>query len=150
SVPRLKDALLRKGLKADVFTDLAPGDLANDGSDRVYSFVRNYSRVPLLRRFHFSRDLARRLNDISDSIELVHSHGLWRMPNIYAAKAARDRGVPHVVSPRGMLSRVALDFSRTSKALFRLVWQRAAIEQGACVHATSFSEYQEVRNLGIK
>jgi glycosyltransferase involved in cell wall biosynthesis len=48
-----------------------------------------------------------------------------------------------------MLSRVALDFSRLSKTLFWYAWQKSAFDACACVHATSFAEYQEVRELGI-
>ena len=150
SVPRLKDALTRAGLDATVFADLTPGDFANDGSDQVHRFVRNFGRVPLLRKFHFSSDLARRLYDKSESIDLVHSHGLWRMPNIYAATAARDRRIPHVVSPRGMLSEAALQLSTRSKKLFWHLAQKSALEASACFHATSRAECADMRKFGIK
>lgn len=150
SVPRLKDALRQAGLDAIVFTDLTPGDLANDGSEQVFSFARNYGRLPLLRKFHFSKDLARRLNNETDRIDLMHSHGLWRMPNIYASRSARQRRVPHIVAPRGMLSAAALQLSRRGKRLFWHFAQKAALEGAACLHATSSAECADIRNLGIK
>lgn len=150
SVPSLKDALRRAGVDAAVFADLTPGDSANDASDRVYSFERKFGRVPLLRKFHFSGDLARRMYDHSERMDLVHSHGLWRMPNIYAAAAARQRGVPHVVSPRGMLSEAALKVSRLGKKLFWVIGQKSALEPAACFHATSAGEYEDIRKFGVK
>lgn len=150
SVPRLNDALIAGGLEGRIYADLTLGELANNAAHTVATFDRRFGATPFLRKLHISDGMQRRLLDGRGEVDIIHSHGLWRMPNIYAARAARRHGVPHVVSPRGMLSPVALDFSRASKALFWLVWQRAAIEQCACVHATSFSEYQEVRDLGIR
>jgi len=150
SVPRLNEALVAAGIEGRIYADLTPGELANNAADSVVTFDRRFGTVPLLRKLHISGAMYRRLLDDGGEIDIIHSHGLWRMPNIYAARAARRHGIPHVIAPRGMLSRVALDFSRTSKALFWFLCQRTAIEQCACVHATSMSEYREVRNLGIR
>jgi glycosyltransferase involved in cell wall biosynthesis len=150
SVPRLNEALHRAGLDGAVFTDLAPGDAANDDFGRVHSFVREYSRVPLLRKLHFSRGLSRGLSDRSERIDLIHSHGLWRMPNIYAARAARHRRIPIVVSPRGMLSKPALQLSSCSKRLFWHLAQKSALDGTACFHATSAAECEDIRKFGIR
>lgn len=150
SVPRLNEALRQAGLDAAVFTDFTPGNAANDDFDWVHSFVREYGRVPLLRKLHFSRGLSRCLFDRSESIDLIHSHGLWRMPNIYAARAARHRRIPIVVSPRGMLSKPALRFSRRSKALFWHLAQKSALEGTECFHATSDAECEDIRKFGIR
>ena len=93
--------------------------------------------------------MSRQLQDRSERIDLIHSHGIWRMPNIYAARAAKSRGVPHVVSPRGMLSRVALNFSKLSKQVFWRAVQGDAIASASCLHATSEAEYLEFREAGI-
>jgi glycosyltransferase involved in cell wall biosynthesis len=133
-----------------IFADLTPGELANNEAATVVTFDRNFGTTLFLRKLHISGDMRRQLFNERGKVDILHSHGLWRMPNIYAARAARLFGVPHLVSSRGMLSRVALNFSRTSKALFWLAWQRAAIHQCACMHATSVSEYQEVRAFGVR
>lgn len=150
SVPRLCEALRQAGIGAHVFTDYVPGTPENNGSGAIQSFRRQYVGIPLLGKLHFSRDLSHRLLDQNMGIDLIHSHGLWRMPNIYAARAAKRRGVPHVISPRGMLSRVALEFSKYRKQLFWSAEQKSAIEQAACLHATAASEYHEIRKLGIR
>src|SRR4030095_13722796 len=59
------------------------------------------------------------------SFDLVHIHGLWHLPGWDAARLARRRGVPYVVSPRGMLEREALAISSGRKAVaFRLIERR--------------------------
>jgi glycosyltransferase involved in cell wall biosynthesis len=72
------------------------------------------------------------------------------MPNIYAAKAARRRRIPIVVSPRGMLSKSALQFSHRSKRLFWHLAQKSALEGTACFHATSPAECEDIRRFGIR
>ena len=150
SVPRLNELLIAAGVAGRIFADLTPGELANNEAATVVTFDRNFGTTLFLRKLHISGDMRRQLFNERGKVDILHSHGLWRMPNIYAARAARLFGVPHLVSSRGMLSRVALNFSRTSKALFWLAWQRAAIHQCACMHATSVSEYQEVRAFGVR
>jgi glycosyltransferase involved in cell wall biosynthesis len=93
--------------------------------------------------------MQRRLLDPDERINLVHSHGLWRFPNIYAGQAAWRRQIPHVVSPRGMLSTVALGFSTLSKRLFWAAGQGGIVHKAACVHATSATEYEEIRAFGV-
>ena len=150
SVPRLNDALIAAGIAGTIFADLTPGDLANDAAQGVVSFDRSLSNVPFLRKLHICGDMQRRLLGNHDHFDIVHSHGLWRMPNIYAARAARRHKIPHIISPRGMLSPVALSFSRSSKVLFWQTMQRAAVLEAACLHATSQSEHDEFRALGFR
>jgi len=121
-----------------------------DKGEAIKKFDRRFGNVPILRNLHISGDLKRSLLSDGGGIDLIHSHGLWRMPNIYSANAAKRHSIPHVISPRGMLSRIALDFSRASKALFWHAWQKRAVVESACLHATSISEYDEVRELGFR
>ncbi len=150
SVPHLNEALVRAGIAGRIFTNLELGEAANRDADSIVSFRRQYGWVPFLRKLQFSSALRRQLFDRRDRIDIIHSHVLCRMPNIYADQAARWRGIAHIISPRGMLSRVALEFSPTSKQLFWALGQRAAISRASCVHATSLSEYQEIREAGIR
>lgn len=149
SVPRLNDALIAAGIDGMIFADLTPGDLANDKAREVVTFGRSFGTAPILRKLHISGAMQRRLLDGGDRFDLIHSHGLWRMANIYAARAARRHRIPHVVSPRGMLSRVALDFSRSRKGLFWHAMQKQAVREAVCLHATSRAELDEMRAIGI-
>lgn len=150
SVPRLNDALNAAGIDSVVFTDLTPGDCANDSKETIVSFNRRFGRWPFLGKLHISGEMRRCLLDRSNTLDLLHSHGLWRMPNIYAARAARHKSIPHMISPRGMLSSVALNFSRRGKNFFWHAVQKSALYESDCLHATSASELEEIRALGIR
>ena len=80
---------------------------------------------------------------------LLHSNSLWEMPCYYAARASRLQSVAHVVSPRGTLVRAAFDGGSRGKSAFWWLWQRQALEQAACIHATAMPEAYEVRRLGL-
>jgi glycosyltransferase involved in cell wall biosynthesis len=150
SVPRLHSALRQAGIEDRIFTDQVPGEAAANNTDEgVVTLDRQFGWIPLLRMLHISAAMQRQLLDPVERIDLVHSHGLWRFPNIYAGQAARRRQIPHVVSPRGMVSTVALSFSRLSKRLFWAAGQGAIVREAACVHATSPTEYEEIRAFGI-
>ena len=150
SVPRLTYALITAGCRSMIFSDLMPGHLANDSGEAAVRFDRNFGNVSFLRKLHICGEMQRRLIGGQDGFDIVHSNGLWRMPNIYAARAARRHKLPHVISPRGMLSSVAMGYSTSSKRLFWLAMQKLAVEEAACLHATSQSEHDEFRAFGIK
>lgn len=82
--------------------------------------------------------------------DIVHSHGLWRLPNVYSAQAARRAKKPLILTPRGMLGPGALQFSRASKRAFWLLAQSHAARIATCLHATSEQEYQEIRAFGLR
>ena len=92
--------------------------------------------------------MSRRPQDRSERVDLIQSHGLWRMPNIYAARVAKSRGVPHVVSPAAC-SAPWPSTSKLSKQVFWWTGQGDAIESAGCRHATSEAEYLEFREAGI-
>lgn len=150
SVPRLNASLIEAGFNSKIFADLALGDMGLPASNTIEVFVRDFGTVPFLKKLHFCAEMQRRLLDSGSRFDLVHSHGLWRFPNIYAARMARKRHVPHIISPRGMLSRVALNYSRRAKWLFWHALQKLAVDEAACLHATCLSEFYEFRSLGIR
>jgi glycosyltransferase involved in cell wall biosynthesis len=82
--------------------------------------------------------------------DLVHSHGLWRMPNIYAGKIATEVGRPLVVSAHGMLAPEALLQSPWIKRQFWAWIQGPAYSRAAAWHATSEMEAEDIRRFGIK
>jgi glycosyltransferase involved in cell wall biosynthesis len=96
-----------------------------------------------------SSGLARALGDEAIGTDVVHNHGLWLMPNVYAGWAAADAKTPLIVAPRGMLSPAALAFSRINKMAFWRLVQGPAIQHVACFHATSHQEYEEIRAFGL-
>jgi glycosyltransferase involved in cell wall biosynthesis len=82
-------------------------------------------------------------------MDIMHSHGLWVMPNVYPGQAARSANTPLIVSPRGTLSAWALDRGRWKKRVFWRLMQRSAIDNAVCFHATAESEFDDIRRNGF-
>jgi glycosyltransferase involved in cell wall biosynthesis len=97
-----------------------------------------------------SRALKQALNEEAAAGSLLHTHGLWLMPNIYPAIAARRSGSLFGVSPRGMLSPAAMQFSRAKKKLFWLMVQKSALKEATFFHATSIGELEDIRHAGFR
>jgi glycosyltransferase involved in cell wall biosynthesis len=113
------------------------------------SFAWDYSGAPLLNVIRASSAMHRALCSAAETADVVHDHGLWRMPNVYAGNAAAEAGKPLVVAPRGMLSPEALSFSAMKKKVFWHLMQKSAIASAACFHATSEKEYRDIRAAGF-
>jgi len=84
------------------------------------------------------------------SVEIIHNHSLWMMPNVYPGIAAKKHKVPLVVSPRGTLSRWARQSGSMIKRLFWPLVQKPSLAATACFHATAESEYEDIRRMGFR
>jgi glycosyltransferase involved in cell wall biosynthesis len=149
AVPRLCAALSGVGndlVLASVGGSWIPGDRPYVH----YRAPRGFKGIPLLQDLWLSRELRRHLMHDAKWAEIVHSHGLWAMPNVYPALAAHSAGKPFVVSPRGTLSSVALARTRRLKRVFWFLLQGPAVRSAACLHATSEQEYQDIRRAGLR
>jgi glycosyltransferase involved in cell wall biosynthesis len=114
-------------------------------------FVKIFSLGAGPRRLGRSPGMRRWFAEVgrSHSVDLIHNHGLWMMPNVYSGSAARRFNIPLVVSPRGALSDWAFYHGSSIKHLFWPLIQRPALAAVACFHATSESEYEAVRRRGF-
>jgi glycosyltransferase involved in cell wall biosynthesis len=86
----------------------------------------------------------------SGNIDLIHNHSLWMMPNVYPGPICWATGVPLILSPRGTLSRWAMQSGSLVKKFFWPLVQRPVLENTACFHATAYSEYDDIRRLGFR
>ena len=152
SVPRLCEALAAAGEARVRLFSVAKEGIGIQPGVTTYDdrrFRQEWAFVPLLGRLKPSRPLARALGSSIADADVIHSHGLWLAPNLYAAGVALRAGKPHVISPRGMLSEVALGISRHRK---RLVWrlgQGGGLRRAALIHVTSEAELEDIRRLGL-
>ena len=85
-----------------------------------------------------------------DSVQLVHIHGLWNPFQHRMAIEVRRRGIPYVVSPRGMLEPWAIGQKRWKKRLAWWLYQRADLQRASLLHATAQSEADQFRRLGLR
>lgn len=110
----------------------------------------DFTALPGLGRLRLSRRLASEIDSAARAGAVLHNHGLWRMANVYPARAARRHRAPLVFSPHGMMSDAALAFSPRQKALFGALAQRRALAAVTCFHATSPDEAAEIRRFGCR
>jgi glycosyltransferase involved in cell wall biosynthesis len=110
------------------------------------------SKLAFLRQLGWSNALRNRVFEYAEEGSVLHSHGLWLMPNIYPAWAVskhRAAGAKLVHSPRGMLGQAARRISWWKKEPIWWLWQREALRVADCLHATAESEYAEIRQAGL-
>lgn len=133
--------------------DVTVMSLGQENRERRSSFIdmryrRDFDRSRMLFKLGFSQSMRDAL--YAAKTDVLHSHGLWMMPNVYPSEAASRIGKPLVLSPHGMLGPESLNFSRWKKKIFWMFRQKAAIELVTCFHATSESEYANIRALGFR
>lgn len=151
SVPRLAEEQARLGMEIELST-VAVGDAP---ARRIASEVQyhrhapSFAGVPVVSRLVPSKSMADDLAARAASIHIAHTHGLWLLPNVYSQKMAQA-GTRLVLSPRGMLGRDALAFSRRKKRLFHALFQKRALAKTSLLHATSEAEIDDIRAFGLK
>ena len=146
SVPALCAALSRLGHEVRLHT-VAPGPTTWPHAGVEHAV---HPRSLLLRPLRGSAGLRHALRAEAAKADVLHSHGLWLLPNLYPSRAVRGTRCRLVTSPRGTLSAVALQFSRRKKQVMWALAQRAALEASDCLHATSIAEKDEILAAGIR
>lgn len=81
--------------------------------------------------------------------DVLHDNGIWLPHNHRLARIAADRGIPRVVSTRGMLEPWAMEHKHWKKRLAWWFYQRRDLRQARCHHATSTAEADSIRALGL-
>lgn len=84
------------------------------------------------------------------TVDVIHNHSLWMMPNVYPGWVVGRRGVLLIISPRGTLSAWALQSGSTIKRVFWPMVQKPALAATTCFHATAESEYEDIRRMGFR
>lgn len=82
--------------------------------------------------------------------DIVHSHGWWRMPAVYAYRAASAGGAPLVISGHGVFEPWALAQRSLRKSAAMSLVGRRVLESAMCLHATSEAEVESYRALGLR
>ncbi len=98
----------------------------------------------------FQPSASRALQEIaSTDLDLIHNHGLWMFPNLYARQAANKNNLPLVISPRGMLESWSLKNSWFKKLPAWLLYEQKNLQGAVAFHATSDEEVQSIRRLNF-
>lgn len=86
----------------------------------------------------------------STELDLIHNHGLWMFPNLYARQAAVSNKIPLVISPRGMVESWSLNNSWYKKWPAWFLYEKQNLNSATAFHATSVEEVNSIRQLGYK
>lgn len=145
SVVRLCQSLIKQGINLL---------LINCDCTRIKSVPTFLIRFPLgfgHKKLCRSPSMYNYLNQISKNKipSLIHSHGLWTMPNIYSWWIGKKYNIPVIISPRGSLAKWAMNSGSLIKKIFWPLWQKPALIDAKCLHATSVAEFMDIRRLGF-
>lgn len=118
--------------------------------NRTFEFsVRKHEKL-FPAKLGVSPGLNNYLKNIVKSGDILHTHGLWMMPNIYPYRISKLTNSKLVLSPRGMLSSWSLNRSRYAKKIVGFLGQNEAFFNSDCIHVTAESELNDVRNFGYR
>ena len=113
--------------------------------------VHEYKVNPFLKFILSSKDLKSGLINKTKSGDIIHSHGVWRMPHIYSLEVLKHKNVKIINSPKGSFSAEALKVSKFKKKIFSsFSKQNKFLSTCHAFHATSIKEKDEIRKLGFK
>lgn len=104
-----------------------------------------------LRKLGISKTMKKWFSNLKENdFQIIHSHGLWMMPNIYPNEYCLKNNSIHIVAPRGTLNPEALKFSKYKKILIWNLFQKKVLNNAKAFHATSNEEATNIRKLGFK
>jgi glycosyltransferase involved in cell wall biosynthesis len=103
-------------------------------------------------RFPFTMKYTQRLENLcrSRGAALIHDHGLWLQSNYQSSLVASRLGLTYCSSPRGTLTRWALEQKKLRKRAAWLIYQKRALERARILFATSEEEAGDFRAEGLK
>jgi glycosyltransferase involved in cell wall biosynthesis len=101
-------------------------------------------------RLGISSQMHRELALAAAHADIIHTHSLWRMANVYPGWVTRGRKCRLVVSPHGTLAPEALQYSALAKRVFWSLVQGPAVRHASCFHATAEQEYEDIRSAGLR
>jgi glycosyltransferase involved in cell wall biosynthesis len=148
TVPALCRTLSAQGVDI-VLHALAPSVVEPNG---LYQF-RAHPASRFIPRLGLSGSMRRSLAHAARDADVIHSHLLWMMPNMYPGwvikKAARSRA-RLVMSPRGTLDPWEYQSHKLQKRIAWFAGQRLNLQMSAVLHATAPMECAHFRALGLK
>ncbi|MFB6320158.1 glycosyltransferase [Saccharicrinis sp. FJH54] len=130
-------------LKSQVVCLESPTPLPLNPKVSIYNVKGSF---PLIKKYskYFSKVFGKSDTDI------FHGNGLWEYPVHAMAQAAKNRNIPYIISPHGMLEPWAINAGKWKKRIAMALFQHADLTGAACLHATAKSEAKNIRNLGYK
>jgi glycosyltransferase involved in cell wall biosynthesis len=89
-------------------------------------------------------------SSLVEGASVISQHGLWLHYGRVAKNIGRQRGVPVIIHPHGMLEPWALRRSSWKKQMTGRLWEYENLQRAACLRVTSADELKSVRSFGLK
>lgn len=150
AVTQLAESLVNQGIESHLFTldypqqgsPLIPKgvSLHSQSTNRLTRYLRGWSP-------HAKSIL---INLARGKFDLIHNHGMWMFPNVYARQAAMENSLPLVTSTHGMVETWSLDRSRLQKQIAWQWYEKKNLESATLFHATSEMEKLSIQKLNLK
>lgn len=97
----------------------------------------------IIELFSFGRSIT------SKEYDIIHLQHIWD-PYIHViAFWARRKGIPYIITPRGMLEPWIMNHNPWKKKLGMLLYQKKDLQKAKVIHATCELEKTNIRNLGF-
>ncbi len=100
-------------------------------------------------RLGTSKAFNARIDGLMAETDVLHIHGLWAGQNWSACKAARKRGVPHIITPHSHMMPWAWKRSWWKKRPAGWLFEHKNLRTAACLHALADGEAKHIRALGF-
>lgn len=148
AVHGLAKALVARGHEVTVFTTNVDGSGTLDVPPvTTLDGVHVHYFASPFRRLYYSPGMRKALDGAD--FDVIHSHAIWLWPGVAAGRAARQKGIPFVISPRGMLVPELIQRkSRLVKSAWLELFEKRTFRH-ACVHFTSQLEWDEAKKTGV-
>jgi glycosyltransferase involved in cell wall biosynthesis len=100
-------------------------------------------------RLAYSKELWSFLATQANSVDIIHSHGLWQDPSRAAAWAARQLAIPHIITTNGHLDPWSLRQSWFRKRIAMALFQSRSLREASLLHGKGDLEIDGFRCLGL-
>lgn len=138
SVPQTCEYLSRLGVEVELLTQPSahPVDIITSST-----FQLTFRSLLGLVLYAF------RLN--KKEVALIHLQHVWDPYIHIMALAARLKGIPYIITPRGMLEPWIMQRHPRRKKIAMWLYQSRDLQKAACIHATCEAEKESIRALGF-
>ncbi|BAU05221.1 glycosyltransferase [Fischerella sp. NIES-3754] len=115
----------------------------------VWFFSRYSSNLKDIREYSFSWQLTVWLWKNISQYDLLHVHTIFCYASTIAMAIARQKNIPYIVIPHGLLCEWSLQQKTQRKQIYLKLIEQANLENSHAIHFTSLKEQQEFEKLGL-
>lgn len=95
-----------------------------------------------------SKNLKRYLR--GSDVDIIHANALWTYHCHISAKVAKEKKIPFILTPHGMLMANAIKRKKWKKWPLLKLWFNKDVASATAIHATCMMEGQNIRRFGYK